>query len=106
MYENEYLQLINEKLDEVSTIAKYGNPQERWEAMKLAAIANSQEYCRECAANRNLVLNQLEDFVIKTTEKSVETLSEAELDILERSTADLNLLKDEQLQSVIFRCRA
>ena len=47
LYEIDYVKMINSKIDELLQEVKNKNPQELWEAVKIAIIANSQVYCNE-----------------------------------------------------------
>ena len=60
LHEIEFIELIKKELDlliKQKNIAQ--DPQQVWEAAKICIVSNAQEYCRERAANRNLVINQL-----------------------------------------------
>ena len=107
LYEVDYLKRINQAIDEIiqNTANKYENPQELWEAVKISVIAHSQEYCRERAINRKLILHQLEEAIMKLS-KDTEKRTELELNILERTHSDLEIMKEEDVQGAIFRTKA
>ena len=106
LYEEEYVQMINQKIEEIKNCSKKTNPQERWESLKIAIIANSQMYCNERSLNRNLIINQLEQYVQNMESKNVETYNDAEINCLNRSREDLNKFREEKVQGAIFRTKA
>ena len=106
LQEMEYLQLINETINNSNNVKNVGDPHSRWECMKIAMISNSQRYCQERAANRNLVISQLEQHVQKMYDKGIDNLSDSENNVLERTQSDLDQMKNEKIQHIIFRSKA
>ena len=64
----------------------------------------TQTYCRDRAQDRKLILNQLEEKVLKYSNMSRDKISEVEKEIWSRTVSDLQILRDEFMQGVIFRC--
>ena len=105
LYEQEYIEMINKEIENITKV-DYANPQDKWEALKIRVIANSQVYCSERSQNRKLVIRQLEEYIEKMQQKELNEMNDIEQDILNRTITDLESLKDEQMQGTIFRSGA
>ena len=57
--------MINEIIKLANHLATNVTAGEKWEALKLHIIANTQIYCQEHASNRKLILSQLEQAIEK-----------------------------------------
>ena len=104
VYEKDYVERINNKITETLDCLSQGNPQDVWEATKISVIAESQEYCRERAQNRVMIISQLEEQVEKYQTQF--PLAEQDTNIYDRTVQDLETFKDEHIQGVIFRSQA
>ena len=105
LHEIEFINLIRNSLVKLIKQRITSNPQEKWEAIKIDINLKAQEYCRERALNRNLIINQLEEYLEKIQEKGLDNLSEGETQILNRTQDDLDMYRDEQVQSILFRSK-
>ena len=106
LYEKEYLDTINNIIQQISNLEIEANPQDKWEALKIKIIAESQDYCYQRAMNRNLTFPQLEDHIMAMEAVGYANLAESDKDILERTKKDLNEMKNEHIKGVAFRSRA
>ena len=104
LLEKEYLNLINQELDKLIQNNFSEDAQDIWESIKICCIAHSQNYSKIRASDKRLIISQLEEKIIALNEKSNHTKSENE--IIERTTEDLNEIKNETLQGVLFRTKA
>ena len=105
--ERGYIDKINETIQKVKIESSNLNIQEKWELIKLMVICESQDYCRERAQDRKLIINQLELAIQKMEEKCCEKdFSEAENNLLERSKADYSKMMEEKINGAILRCKA
>ena len=77
---------------------------ERWELLKLNIIGESQRYSYERAANRKLIISQLEEKIAEYEEKRDQnSLSEIDFKLYQRTKNDMNEFLDERAQGAIFR---
>ena len=106
LYESEYLMQMNKVTKMFQNDDITNDAQQKWEAMKINAIATSQQYSAERALNRTFVINQLESQVVKYNLVGLENLSKQELDLYERTQGDLDAFKNDRMQGVLFRTQA
>ena len=102
LFEIEYLDLINQAIEEVRQKAEHINKRELWELTKLEIIARSQNYCNERAINRKLIFAQLEQKVIDH-ESKIEALTIQEKEIYKRTKSDVKDMLDQKAQAAIFK---
>ena len=95
-----------EKLKKIKNMSTQTTPHEKWEALKIAVIINSQNYCTERALNRNTILQQLEKYVEKMENVQINDRSETDIKILEKTKTDIIQMREEKIQGVIFRTKA
>ena len=103
LLEPEYVDMINEEIKK-TLVREAESEQEKWEMLKLMCIANSQEYSRERARNRNMIISQLEKYIERMEEKANLTTTDEKL--LDKTKNDLNVFMDEKVQSAMFRSKA
>ena len=107
LYELDYVKLINSCIDEAEKNVENLPPDQKWEAIKLNIIAHSQEYSRERAANRNLILNQLEDKIKKYDElEAKQELSELDQKLRKRTVSDFEQIMDQKTKGIMLRSGA
>ena len=109
LHESNYLKLINQGIEEVRLSNEQGitaNPQELWESVKIRIIALSQTYCLERAENRNFVIKQLEEQVLRYEKKGIDNLTETDKELLSRTHEDLNQFREQKIQGTLFRSKA
>ena len=102
LYEKEYLTTISHELDLINERGEALNPHEKWETIKIAVAFRTQEYCRERASNRKLIIAQLEEALIKLQQKG-EEIKDHEIDMMNRTKQDLDDFITEKLNSIAFR---
>ena len=103
--EVEYLNTINQTIEDAKQNGKHLNDHELWETTKLHIIANTQSYCYERAHNRKIVISQLEEMVAKYNENIV-NLTDPEVNLMKKTKLDLEQLIQEKAQGAIFRSQA
>ena len=104
LFEMEYLNIIAESVKRTKELSKNNTNKERWEAIKLNIIGESQRYSNERAANRKLIISQLENKIEQYERKrDEEKLSEAESKLYLRTKEDMNVFIEEKAQGAIFR---
>ena len=100
--EKEYVDKINQIIQETVIRCKSLDKRETWEMVKLHIICTSQSYCEERARNRNLIIAQLEQ-AIQKYESNIDSLNEYGLKLLDRTKTDHEGFMDAKAQSAIFR---
>ena len=102
--EIEYIERINNLIQETINRKKQLNPLELWECLKLEIILNTQDYCQMRALNKKMLFSQLELAISKLTNK--ENKTEQDLDLITRTQSDLDALIEEKTKGAIFRSKA
>ena len=79
MAETQYVQGVNEIIENVSYLAKELNYQEKWEMLKRNMIDFSKLYAIRCAQEKKLILAQLEEKLLELEEQfQMECVNEEE----------------------------
>ena len=102
--EMDYINRINDSIERVQQNSSGQRKQEIWETMKLHIIGESQSYCSERAANRKLIISQLEEKLNEYNERT--DMSETEINIFNRTKEDFEFFVDEKAQGAKFRSQA
>ena len=91
---------INAKKKEFSHLAA----QEKWECLKFDIATFSQQWSRDHAAEKRVIINQLYEF-IANLENEVDHNEPQKFNLLEKSKQDLNELENERAMGIIYRCK-
>ena len=82
------------------------NKREKWEIIKFECANWAQQWSREHANERKLILSQLYEKVDELEQELSDQYSEMKQDLLERSKQDIKDIEFEHAKGVIFRTRA
>ena len=102
--EMEYLTAVGELIQKVLENNVQLNALELWESLKLEIIFYTQEYCQVRALNKKMLFSQLEQALDKLKKK--ENKSHNDLDLMERTQVDLDVLIEEKTKEAVFRSKA
>ena len=105
LYEIEFIEMLNEKIEEVKTLTISQNPNEIWESLKMQMIVTAQAYSIERAQNKKLIFSQLENAIAKY-ESKLNELTKQDKKIYDKTKLDLEKFMDERAEGAIFRSGA
>ena len=94
--------LLDNKIHELSHIPL----KDRWELIKFEASNFSQNWARQKASERRLIISQLHEKVTELEDELSMQYEEKKQDILTRTKEDLNELEIERAKGTIFRTRS
>ena len=109
--ETQYVQGVNEIIENVSYLAKELNYQEKWEMLKRNMIDFSKLYAIRRAQEKKLILAQLEEKLLELEEQfQMECVNEEENEytrnLMLNTRAELEALVEEKVKGAIFRSKA
>ena len=96
-----YLQIINKTIDEVLLSSRKMDPAKLWEYLKYCLRKVSQDFSKNCASDRALIISQLSEKVTKMELNLLETNT----DILFNTKAELGELLEEDAKGSMFRAK-
>ena len=97
-----YIQRINETLDEIERSCLTKTKKEAWEYTKFKIKETSMNYAKNRASEIELIISQLSE---KICEMEAD-LTSVNMDILERSKTDLESFMTEKIKACMFRSKA
>ena len=105
------MEFIQEMTQVIKTnLTNENTTKEKWEMLKFVMANKAQEWSREKAGQREVVINQLYEKIAQMEEELSNSHNNKTLelneDILQRSKIDLNELESEKAESIIFRTNA
>ena len=101
-----YVKEMNELLEQISSKYTEVEPKQRWELIKFESANFSQEYSRNRAGEKKLIISQLYEQLDELGNKLDDNTNERNLDLYQRTKTDLEELEKEHTAAVIFRCKA
>ena len=103
--DKDYVDRMNEKLERWLKESENLKSMDRWEKLKENIATFTQKYADIKASERKIAISQLVE-EITHLEDGIESISDEDFTLLEKSKADLDDLTNEHIKSVIFRSKA
>ena len=104
--ETAYIDLINSVIQNAEQWAAHLSPKNKWDSIKMIVIAESQEYCQRRGTEHKLIKSVLEEAIVRLEEKIEYNWNQADVDMLEKTKADLEELIESKTRGTIFRAKA
>ena len=104
----DFVQEMNQLLKRKKIELQHLKSKEQWELIKIEATVFSQEWSRNKASQRRLIISQLHEKISDMEER----ISEADipgtkdLELLEKSKEDLDCLEMDEAKAIIFRTKS
>ena len=99
----DYLQLINQEIEQTLVATEIKSPTDRWEILKERIRKVSQQYCRKVGSENRLIISQLLEKVDEMESRF--PLEENETDLLEKTKLELDEKLLEKAKGNIFRSK-
>ena len=100
--DKQYVSMMNELISNVLIESKAMLPKDKWEYLKFCIREESREYSKSKAAEIDLIIVQLSEYVAEMEE----SLESCDLELLQKTKYDLNDFAAQKAQACIFRAKS
>ena len=105
LYEKEYIESVNQILDETDNMSANIQPEQQWEIVKDRVKQFSINYARNRTNDERIAVSQLSEY-ISHTEDVYDQLDQEGLKLLNTSKEELDELMKKRIRGVMFRSKA